>query len=855
MKKIFLNLFFIFFLQHVQSQTSIPIYYCPVNMPASMQSNYYGLFDTRLLATDLAGLLKQATGQTFIPTIYDPAATSGIFLLLDNNTVIGNEAGIVDADGKNVVRITAHYTTGISYAMYSWLEELGFRFYLPGDDWIIVPSLKNIFAEKIDKKIFKPYFHVRMFGASMPGIKGLDDSLQNNKAWQQWQIRNRMGCDYIKIGGHIGEAFNFQHRKEIESDTSILAPVNGKRQYSAAGKLDPTYKKGIALFSDWIVEEFKKEQSTFPSFLPFKKYFSADAGDGLNYCHTAECERQFKSVSDQVFSIVNETAKKIKLADPAAGVSTLAYAERADTPGIHLEPNVHTMVVASGYQHVTTPAELIKSWAKKSNNISVYDYLNVGFKLNDKPYFNLYRYFNNLEFLKSLNIEGLTIETSYSKFATGIQQYFILKYLCDPYASIDNELDIFCKDNFGNAAVSIKKLFKEWYFSDVHLQTNSDYPSFYEDELGRFVQYISDAENSPGLTSAIKKRIEELKAYTTYLCKYYELFAELKSLQEYKNQPATRVQKAEAVLTYTWQLYDTKIFHNTILNDMLLILLPKDLKEKWNYRRSDHFKKIKTDVASLIKSEFEKTRNKYLPFAEPVYPITDEFLEANIKNSADSIRIVTTDEIAVPYYIYPIQFYCGSPGILKINYQADSSRTKNKIDKVTIVSVESADYKFLKTDIVYKGNSNGTLIYNIPSKGHYRLYLSQYNSTHTSYVIYPGKNIFYDNKKSIMPNCMLLQDYEKKNYCSNKWLAIYAPPVDSLHFCNFYIESVNTSRFYDATGKALTVRPGKQPFYNSVAVPKNQKDNFLFFENSSYRLPPVLKNTAPYYFFLKYPLK
>ncbi|MEO6668252.1 MAG: DUF4838 domain-containing protein [Ferruginibacter sp.] len=859
MKKICFNFLLILFFKLSSGQAnSIAIYYTPVDMPAILKNSYYRLTDTRLLAEDLAALLNKATGNSFTPVPHTANTTKGIFLILDsNNRSLGSEEGVLESDGKSFIRITGRYTTGISYAMYSWLESLGFHFYLPGDEWTSIPSMKTLFKNKITKQHYKPYFHTRMFYASgaIFHVKGLDETGQNEKDWRQWYLRNRMGCDYLSIDGHIGEVFNITHRKEIESDTLMVAPINGKRQFSNGSKLDPTYKKGTELFSNWIVEEFLKERSATPNFLPFKKFYTTDAGDGLDYCHTPECEKQFKTVSDQVFSITNQTARKIKLADSRAGVSAMAYGERTDTPGIRIEPNVHIMVVPNAFQTVSTSAEIMKRWAKKSKNISVYDYLNIGVWAQDMPFFDLYQYHNYMQYLKSLKIEGISYETSLSKLGSGIQQYFILKYLCDPYSSVGKLLDEFCKNNFGAAAMPIKKLLKEWYFSPVHLKTNYNYPSFYEDELGRFVQYIVDAESIPGLSASIKKRIEELKAYTIYLCKFYELFAELKSLQAYATDPSLKSKNAESLLTYTWQLYKSKIFHNTQLNDMLKKMLTDQQKEKWDYYKSDQFKNISNDVASVVRNEFEKIKNKYLPLAAPDYPVTDSFLAANASLAADSIRIATTDEKAIPNFIYPLDFYCAAPGTLKIKYEAGKSQLDGSTGKVALVSVESADYKFIKTNAVYKQESNGTFLYQLPVKGHYRLYLSQFNATHVGYIIYPGNNLFYHNKKSIMMNTLLMQDIETKNPYPNKFLAFYAPQTDSIYFSNLYAGSKNTSNLYTPSGKPIAVYESKQTFYNSAAVPKNQKYPFMFYENSLFRWPPVLKNTAAYYFFLKYPLK
>lgn len=833
----------------------IPIYYKAVVMPSFLKTSYYGLFDTKLLAEDLATLLSRATGKNYLPMEETGISTNGIFLQLVNKTTMpGNETGTVETDGKNYIKITSAYTTGLSYAMYSWLEQLGFHFYLPGDTWTVIPKLNSVFINKRSKKIFKPAFRLRMFTASggMLPVNGLDDEGNNGKVWMQWYQRNRMGCDYIRIDGHIGEAFNIAHRKEIENDSLIVSPRNGKRSYNVSSKLDPTYAKGVAMFSDWIVASFKKEKASYPSFLPFKKYYTVDAGDGYDYCHTAACESRFPTVSDQVFSIANETSRKIKLADLNAGVSTMAYAERADTPTIRINDNVHIMVVPTAFQSVGTSAELMKRWAKKAKNISVYDYLNIGVWSFDKPFFNLNEYFNNLKFLQSLHIEGLSFEVSLSKFSSGIQQYFILKFLCSPYTSIIGELDEFCKISFGPAAIPIKKLLSEWYFSSVHLKTNYDNTSFYEDELGRFVAYLLEAENSKGITPAIQKRIDELKAYTVYLCKYYEWACELKSLQEYNADPSLRNKKTASILQYTWQLYDTKIFHNTTINDLYNAKLPENERQSWNFKQSNRFKNITANSEQLVIDEFEKIKNKYLPVAGKAYELNDALLASNMKNSADSICIITTDEASFNNFSYPINFYCGTPGILRVKYEASESKGKETATKVAMISVESDHYKYLQTSIVKQENSQGIITFKIPATGHYKLYLSQYNSTHIKYVIYPGSNLFFHNKKSILMNGLIMQDNSDINY-PNKYLAINTNDLE-LTWSNLYPAIDNTSSLFTSSGKPISIQSDKQKLYNKAQLPLTQSTQFVFYRNKVYRWPPVLKNNLPCYFFLKFPL-
>lgn len=162
MKLIFLFLSS-FALLALKAGAQINIYYSPIKLKAGEHLFYAGM-DPKNLAQDLADLLGMATGRPFVVLPYEPGQSKGIFLLLDSSIKEkNNECGIMETNGKDFVRIKAQYISGISYALYSWLEELGFKFYLPGNEWTTIPSLPSPFSDKVPSKKYQPYFIHRFF--------------------------------------------------------------------------------------------------------------------------------------------------------------------------------------------------------------------------------------------------------------------------------------------------------------------------------------------------------------------------------------------------------------------------------------------------------------------------------------------------------------------------------------------------------------------------------------------------------------------------------------------------------------------------------------------------------------------
>ncbi len=822
-------LLLLFFSVYTNGQT---IFYTKTTIPSSLKETYQGMFDMQLIAEDVAALLSKASGKNYRSRPLQKE-DEGIILKLDPDFKhTSHEAGKILYVSPKKIIITAKYSSGISFAVYSWLQQLGFQFSLPGNEWMTVPKLKSL-KPSFKEKIFFPAFRLRTFYASggMYPVKGLDEDRKNEKEWWLWYRRNRMGCDYYKIDGHMGELFNIMHKNEIEDDPSILAPVNGIRKYSVGGKLDPTNSRGVNLFSNWIIHEYTKEQKTLPSFLPHKKYYSVDPGDGLDYCHTRECEQQFKSVSDQVFYIANITATKIRKTDARAGVSLMAYTERSDTPSIKIEPNVHVMIVPTAFQSVSTSTELMQRWRKKTANISQYDFLNIGVWSLDMPFFDMKRYISRLHFLKKLQIEGLSYETSMSKFASGIQQYFILKFLSEPYADPENLLKAFCRINFQQAAVPVEKLFREWYFSDVHIQTNKDRESFLPDELGRFIHYITEAESMVN-NEIVRERILQLKAYVVYLCEFYHLFHSGEKIN------------SDKTMEYTWNVYSKNILHNTQLNDMLMSFSSDP--GSWNYRTGDKFSVYKNFDENQLKILFEKYRSRFPYYNVPVY-LNDNFFQKNISYSADSILIRSMDEDAFGKYVYPVSFYNASPSVLKIRYTTNASSVLNE-DKIAIIACESDDYAYIETRFIYPKNKSGIVSFLLPAKGHYRLMLSYFQAKPIEFVLYPSSQLFYLHKKSILMNALQLQTEGKQ--LSGKYGQIAFIQPDSGFILRYnYATTYMPVRFFEQTGKEIKSLRKKE----RLSGKSNFKSRFLYYTNEVYRWPPVLENSSPYFFFLKPP--
>ncbi|HNP54903.1 MAG TPA: hypothetical protein PKK69_09795, partial [Ferruginibacter sp.] len=121
-------LLFIFLISIECQAVSIPIYFTDFKVPARWQDNYYAGFSPATLAADLSNLLATATKDSYSPIPYQGQRTTGIYLILDSSLpASATETGYLEYQPNKII-FKARYVTGLSYALYSWLDEKGFRF-------------------------------------------------------------------------------------------------------------------------------------------------------------------------------------------------------------------------------------------------------------------------------------------------------------------------------------------------------------------------------------------------------------------------------------------------------------------------------------------------------------------------------------------------------------------------------------------------------------------------------------------------------------------------------------------------------------------------------------------------------
>ncbi len=218
------------------------------------------------------------------------------------------------------------------------------------------------------------------------------------------------------------------------------------------------------------------------------------------------------------------------------------------------------------------------------------------------------------------------------------------------------------------------------------------------------------------------------------------------------------------------------------------------------------------------------------------------------EQAADSIRIESIGEQAIPSFIYPLMIITSKPTTISV-----STHIKEKLIKradaapVALTSVERQDYTFIKTHFA-TGETQDTIFYfNLPNAGNYRLFLGRFHQASLQWTIYSAGALVYINKKNIIPNAIKLIVKTKPNY-SNYRLGIYAPK--SFEFQEMFPVK-NTAIFSSNKNKFWVNKFSDNPYRYSLTLHNNREPSIIYYENEVMRWPVIILNTPPYYFFIK----
>lgn len=468
------------------------------------------------------------------------------------------EAFALKSEGNRLLVIGAA-EPAVPHAVFTLLEQLGCRWFMPGDNWTIIPSRRELNVE-VDVAT-RPAFRMRnFFGSGGFGpANPVDPKLTFRDKWEAWKRHNRFGGEF-QFAGHSGEAFSEANKAALEAHPEYRAMVNGQRlPWSHGVKPCASNPAAVKLFIEDRLKAFRQQLKVDPDG-PRSSAVSVEPSDGGNHCECLDCVR-LGSVSDRVFFLANEVAKAVAREFPGRAVSLYAYNAHAAVPAISLEPNVYVTAIPYGFQRTgMTGDELLAAWKSNSSRLSLYDYWSIPDWENNLPTFDFAgRAAERIRYWHQQGVEGFSAESTYSAGAMGLAWYVAGRLMWNPQADEKALIADFLNQSFGSAAPPMRRMLTRW--SKGFLLTDH--------ELGLSFRDLAEARRLAGTDAAVLARLNDYAGYVHYLRLWYEY-------QEAKPKTAVRTAAARAVVAFAWRLYPNCMVHTFRMHQLVASRYERD---------------------------------------------------------------------------------------------------------------------------------------------------------------------------------------------------------------------------------------------------------------------------------------
>lgn len=370
-------------------------------------------------AQDLQHYVHKICGVT-LPLKTDGAAVSGFGLYIGKcapttpelfpGTSLNPESYAI-AYRPDGLFFTGNHPSPCAFAVYSFLEdELGVRWFAPGELWELVPAGKQgSLTVEVKPRTVVPGTSPRIWS----GHNWFPE-------WDDWNLRN------MTVQSEVIPKRNFQNKihtifppsKYAKTHPEYYPLCNGKRYIPQPGNIDwrpcegnPEVQKIII---DYINDYFDKH--------PEVDSFSVGMDDIYHLCSCPLCRAmdphpdsyEKKQFSDRHYKFVNIIAKGVAAKHPDKFIGTLIYSIALNPPETvtALEPNVFGyMTETSAYWwhkgQMVFDHELTRKWHRLCQHISRYDY--YGFASLAPRYYPTF-VDEQMKFDKKLGLEGMYIE-------------------------------------------------------------------------------------------------------------------------------------------------------------------------------------------------------------------------------------------------------------------------------------------------------------------------------------------------------------------------------------------------------------------------------------------------------------
>jgi hypothetical protein len=455
-------------------------------------------------------LEKPVVVSTRLPRNY----SNGIFLFTEPDLFINKEDYFAIFSNPNTISLIAEDEKKLEYAVFTFLEELGLRMFVPGQPYY--PEIGIVHFSKNQEKYYKPSFEYRAI--LFPGA--YDETFRK---WHKldWHL------DDFGVWGHSFDKL-ISPENYFKSHPEYFAYYEELRRYESLCMTDPDGFKVASQSLDSLI-----------NLRPFSRFYSISQNDDVVYCECERCSQlntKHQSPSGSLYHYLNKHAKN----HPERDFISLAYLHTAEPPvGMVPEPNLISFYcpieMNRGMSVRNDPKSgairsRIERWKEFNPRLFLWDYT-VQFTHYFSPFPNLHTYKDNLRFYKESGVSGLFLQ-GYADVPgdfVELRQYLLSKLLWDTDQDLTRLTEEFVKYFYGpaypfvlqylNLQLQAQKSSNK--FLDIYsgpVQKVKDFLSPYW--MDQYDQIIAQAEAAVEERPILRQRINKIRLGLEYV--YFE---------------------------------------------------------------------------------------------------------------------------------------------------------------------------------------------------------------------------------------------------------------------------------------------------------------------------------------------
>jgi hypothetical protein len=367
----------------------------------------------------------------------------------------------LNADGSRDIFLVGFDSTATAFAVYTFLEDLGCRWFMPGKIGEVIPKT-DVLEWPVHQRTEQPDFDFRQIWWAYGG------PAETAQLFNEWKLRNKVVYPTVNHGHNLTNSL--PPETHFKTHPEYYALVNGVRRTTQICTSNPEV---IQLVIDRINDYFDKNPSVLA--------YSLCPDDNMDFCECEQCQAldvggmdiynsEKPVITDRYIQFLNAVARGIQEKHPEKNVSTYAY-QNYSTPPIRekIDSNVVIVFTTSVYcaahgigdLHCDSRQQMkqdLAGWTKAASEVYIYEYDPVPFNAElPWPVFGA-RCREMPEYL-AMGIRGFSFECHNSWATLAPNFYVSAKMMWDANQDAETILNDFYQKYFGKAGDSMAQFY------------------------------------------------------------------------------------------------------------------------------------------------------------------------------------------------------------------------------------------------------------------------------------------------------------------------------------------------------------------------------------------------------------